>query len=362
MDKFICDLKQYLQPFWKSKRIVNETLMLVGEKDFGVLLYEPKKILSVKNYFLDKNFCDNLDYKIEGKNFIRLSDNIPYWEENEYYTSTFEKYEIGVNEELCARFREKRYLKYDEWDTFTKKQLAISYLHESVWGGPIPQSKKYKFTNIINKLKSREDCKFLFYGDSISTGCNASGTHQGGNTAPYMPPFHMLVCNYLQEKFGSKIDVINTSVGGKNTNWGLENLQERVIKYSPNIVFIAFGMNDPATPRNVYKQMVREMIEKIHKNLPDTEIMLVSSILPNNESDEKWFANQQYFHIELAELENEYSFVGLANVTVMQEYMLKNGKHYRDMTANNINHPNDFGHRLYAQVILTTLLGEDFSL
>ncbi len=62
------------------------------------------------------------------------------------------------------------------------------------------------------------------------------------------------------------------------------------------------------------------------------------------------------------EIEKEYQFVGLANVTVMQEHILKTGKRYRDMTANNINHPNDFGHRLYAQVILATLLGKDFDL
>ncbi|MBR1868256.1 MAG: SGNH/GDSL hydrolase family protein, partial [Clostridia bacterium] len=160
----------------------------------------------------------------------------------------------------------------------------------------------------------------------------------------------------------AEIELVNTSVGGMATKWGLENVDERVIAYAPDIVFIAFGMNDPATPRSVYKNMLKEMIEKIRKSLPSAEIMLVSSILPNNEADEYWCANQRFFHNDMAELEKEYSFVGSADVTVIQEYVLKAGKRYRDMTANNINHPNDFGHRLYAQVILTTLLGEDFNL
>ena len=146
------------------------------------------------------------------------------------------------------------------------------------------------------------------------------------------------------------------------TKWGLDNVDERVISYAPDIVFIAFGMNDPATPREEYRAMVREMIDKVHTALPNAEIMLVSSILPNNEADEYWFANQCVFHEDLAMIEKEYLFVGFANITVMQAYMLEKGKRYRDMTANNINHPNDFAQRLYAQVILAALIGKDFDL
>ena len=46
--------------------------------------------------------------------------------------------------------------------------------------------------------------------------------------------------------------------------------------------------------------------------------------------------------------------VALADVTAVWEMMLKN-KHDLDLTGNGLNHPNDFGHRLYAQVILSIL-------
>ena len=362
MEKFTQDKMEYLKPIWKSKTIVNETLMFVGDKDVGVLLYEPKEILSVRNYFLDTLYQAGVDYAQDGKNIARLNDKIPYWNEEDYYTQTFVQYRIGANKEICARFGGERFLKYGEGDTFTSKQLAVTYTHEDVWGGPIPLDYSEKLANVVGKLKAGQPCKFLFYGDSISTGCNASGTPQGGNTPPYMPPFPNLICDYLQDKYGSKIELINTSVGGMATKWGLDNIDERVISYAPDVVFIAFGMNDPATPREQYRDMVREMIDKVHAALPNSDIMLVSSILPNNESDEWWFANQCIFHEDLAAIEKEYPFVGFANVTVMQAYMLEKGKRYRDMTANNINHPNDFAQRLYAQVILAALIGKDFDL
>lgn len=362
MANFTQDLKTYLKPYWKTQHIENETLMFIGKDDVGVLLFEPEDILSVRDYRLEKEYRNGKDYKIEGRKFFRLNAEIPYWEEDDYYLPTFEKYRIGANKKICEKMGGERFLRYGEGDTFTSKQIAVTYTHSDAWTGPIPQGKSENFSKTLTKLKKGEKCKFLFYGDSISTGCNASGTPQGGNTPPYMPPFPNLICQYLEEKYSTGIELINTSVGGMSTKWGLENVEERVIAYKPDLVFIAFGMNDPATPRPVYKGMVKEMIEKIHMASPETEIMLVSSILPNDESDENWFANQCVFHQDLTELEEDYSFVGSANVTIMQEHILKTGKRYRDMTANNINHPNDFAQRLYAQIMLTTLLGEDFDL
>ena len=34
-------------------------------------------------------------------------------------------------------------------------------------------------------------------------------------------------------------------------------------------------------------------------------------------------------------------------------------KSWHDLTGNGVNHPNDFGHRLYAQVILALLVAPD---
>jgi hypothetical protein len=43
--------------------------------------------------------------------------------------------------------------------------------------------------------------------------------------------------------------------------------------------------------------------------------------------------------------------VALANLTAVWEELLKS-KHDYDLIGNGLNHPNDFGHRLYAQTIL----------
>ncbi len=50
--------------------------------------------------------------------------------------------------------------------------------------------------------------------------------------------------------------------------------------------------------------------------------------------------------------------VALADLTTMWTELLKHKK-FADLTGNNVNHPSDFGHRIYAQVILG-LLSEKF--
>ena len=47
--------------------------------------------------------------------------------------------------------------------------------------------------------------------------------------------------------------------------------------------------------------------------------------------------------------------IALADVSAIWDTLLKT-KHDLDLTGNGLNHPNDFGHRLYAQTILGLLV------
>ena len=152
MAEFLQDRKEYLRPFWKCGKMVNETMMFVGDAA-GTLLFEPEQILSVRNYGLDILYQEGVDYKIEGRKIIRLSDKIPHWKEDEYYMSSFKDLAIGANKEICERFGEKRFLAFGETDTFTKTQIAISYIHNDVWSGPLPKDCNYKFPHTMYALK-----------------------------------------------------------------------------------------------------------------------------------------------------------------------------------------------------------------
>ena len=356
-------LKTWLKPFWYTREVYNETVMFVGENDEAKLLYDAEDIISVTSYGLDVEYKKGEDYKYENGILSRTENSsIPFWNKDEYYLKTPGRYIITVdNEKAGLPDGDVRYLAYGEQDTFTKKQISVTYTHSQEWKGPVPQGKSEKFVKTLEKIKNGEKTRVLFYGDSITTGCNASGLPQGGEISPYTPSFAKMFCDYLGEKYNNdKIELINTAVGGKAVSWGVSEIEDRVLGYSPDIVVIGFGMNDVKTSPDVFKNSTELMVKAIKKKNPDAEIMLIATMLPNYEATSDWNYNQKLFVPKLLELEEKYGFVGVANVTEMHQALFDAGKRYRDVTGNNINHPNDFVVRLYAQVLLKTMLGTDF--
>ena len=125
----------WLKPFWYTREVYNETLMFVGEDDEARLLYDADDIIAVLSYGLDMRYEKDRDYTYENGVFKRTADSaIPYWETDDYYRISPDSYSIGVDKsKLNIELSGDRYLKYGEQDTFTSKQIAVTYTHSAVW-------------------------------------------------------------------------------------------------------------------------------------------------------------------------------------------------------------------------------------
>ena len=344
------DPDAYLSPIWKGKVVYNETLLFLGKEDAAPLLYTPGEIISVRSYDLATEYREGVDYTVENGS-IRLTENttIPYFEESEYYPilpvqgSSFECGKPG-----------KPFILFGEGDTFCSRQVAVTYRTKERWRGATPADASALYPGTLRKLRAGEPLKIVFYGDSITTGANSSGFL---NLAPYADSFPGLVKKWLEKKYGSSVSLVNTAKGGENTQWGIDNAAARVTAYAPDLVVIGFGMNDVALSAQEHEEKMRALIGIVREGNPDAEILLVSPMLPNEEV--LWaYRNQPDFEEKLVQIGAEKG-IGVANVTTMHRAVLER-KRYRDMTGNNVNHPNDFLARIYAQTILRTLVGEDF--
>ena len=351
------DLDTYVLPIWEGDTVYYETAMFMGKTGACELLYTPKKILGVYDYGLQKEYIEGVDFVLEGKVIKRLqSGSMPYANFEDIYSDKPGQYEIVVEKSRCPDYVAGReYMTYGETDTYTKKQFAISYTHDDKWAGKVPQGKATRFSNTRKKLSADKNLNVVFYGDSITTGCNSSGTALGGNVPPYADSFPVMIEKKLHNIYGATVSVRNVAVGGWATVNGLDAFNERVLAESADLMVLAYGMNDRGTPLDNYKEMIADMVCRFKKFNPDGEVVLVAPMLPNVETD--WLKNQPLFAEKLYELEKEYPFVAVADMTQIHWDILATGKRYRDMTGNNINHPNDFIARVYAQVILKTLLG-----
>ena len=111
-------------------------------------------------------------------------------------------------------------------------------------------------------------------------------------------------------------------------------------------------------PPATYRGMIAEMADRYLSANPEGTVLLVSPMNPNTQST--WVGNQSKFEAELEAVAAERDSVAVAPVNTLFTAFETMGKRTRDWLANNINHPNDFGVRAYAQVILKTLAGNDF--
>jgi len=136
--------------------------------------------------------------------------------------------------------------------------------------------------------------------------------------------------------------------------WGMTQV-DKVVAAKPDLVILAFGMNDSAGRSAAsYKENIAWTIAAIREKVPECEFILVATMLGNR--DWTRLKQEAFGEYRAALVDLARPGVAIADLTTIWEGFLER-KHDWDQTGNGVNHPNDFGHRVYAQVI-TTLLGD----
>lgn len=355
-------LSAWLQPVWYTREVYDETVVFIGEESSANLLYEPKGSITVRDYQLGVTYVEGRDYTVEGKTITRVAGGqLPYFAVDDYFLVNPGAVSIGVNASRCEfDFDENRYLYYGEGTSLTKNHVCVSYRTDESWTETMPAGQTDRTANFINRVKSEKSGTIMYYGDSITVGCNASGTSYGGNINPYLPSWPNLVAAWLEQAYGAEITVLNKAVGGWQVSNGFANFNQDILPSAGEIdlLVLAFGMNDSFTSTANYFDMTAEMTDRYLEANPGGTVLLVSPMNPNTQST--WVGNQTVFESELNAIAATRESVAVAPVNTVFTAFESRGKRTRDWLANNINHPNDFGVRTYAQVLLKTLAGNDF--
>ena len=348
-------LDDYLIPFTQTDTIINEIILPIkdgDEKPFAQLLFSPEKILSIKDVYLEKEYYIGENWIINGRKII-LPDNskIPYLKDSELHSINEKK---GMS--LPSK-KEDHFVLFSEGNLFPSYQLSVTYIPnriDSSFSFPKTMVKKNNgnLNKTISKLEKGQSIKILFYGNSIEVGGNSSGFK---NVKPYMPNWTQLVVHNLRKKFHSTITYKNQSVGGKTANWGLKNADDLVASENPDLVVIAFGMNDGTQKVPVFDfiNQIKGIMKIVNLKNPDCDFILVSPMLANPLSVHSQI--QEDYRYPLWELSQDG--VAIADITVWHKWLLKH-KFYQDMTGNNINHPNDYLARWYAHIVSEILIPE----
>jgi lysophospholipase L1-like esterase len=192
--------------------------------------------------------------------------------------------------------------------------------------------------------------KIVMLGDSISTGADASALSK---LAPNQLGYPDLVASGIESRFGVKATLKNISVGGMDSAWGAKQTG-KVIEEKPDLLLVAFGMNDASGRRNPedFIKFTRAIYEPVRAALPECAVILISSMTANSEWTHAAPDLYPVYSAELAKL--VAPSVAFADVTTTWSAIVDRKKHM-DLSGNGLNHPNDYGHRIYSEVILAVI-------
>ena len=377
------DLEDMMQSIFSGNFIQNETVMFLDKGEEKSLLFKADEIISVTSYDERKTYTEGVDYElVDGKIKCLEGGSIPCITAKKYW---------GADSSSLLQTKnpdgKSVYTYWGEATAMTTWQVKVNYTHSEAWEGFMQPSEVRTLKSFVDKLKNGDDVTIIFYGDSITYGANASFLVGGGTN---QLPYTMLFTKALADLFGYNvhfvatnnlsgtarvpgdyetgatptITYINPSVGGWTSNDGLSKydtyIKPYIEQYGCDLFMLAFGMNDGgSTAKNVYSTQKR-ILDKVLAQAPETSLLLMATMVPNPDATNGWYGSQAKQEAALIDGAAKYVENGVPCAVVRMgstSLAILEHKNFRDYTGNNINHPNDFFSRVYAQTLLQCVIG-----
>jgi acyl-CoA thioesterase-1 len=318
------------------ERQTGESVILVAEEPanlaFAPLLSEPITVRSTYRDGLPQtiHYQPGHDYVLNASGEIRRTpgSRIPDFGTNILYG--------------------KEDFRHDQFPGFGNGRffVYVNYAHRQYWERPCAKAEfgVAQLPKARQKLRAGATLRIVAFGDSITAGGDAS--------EPSLIFWERWAAALRIKYPRARIETTNGATGGDATMQGLQRLEEKVLRQKPDLVLIGFGMNDHnregyGVPLDSFAANLRTMIACIRAST-DAEIVLFSAFPPNP----KWHFGSHNMAAYADATERVAREEHCAYADVYHFWMSQAArKKPEDLLANNINHPNDYGHWIYLEAL-----------
>lgn len=225
--------------------------------------------------------------------------------------------------------------------------------------------------NIREKLMLNSDglyehgpINIVIFGDSVSHGCLT-------DTIDY----ENVYWNLLKKRMNAfrdymPVNMINASIGGTTAKRSLARFEKQVLKHEPDLVIVAFGLNDVNYPLEEYLDALRQIFSGCQAS--GSEVIFLTPNMLNTYvaegTDPKYleYAKKTAAHQNSGRMDQYiYAAMELAkemDVPVCDCYSqwkeLAKTQDTTQLLINRINHPCSEMHKLFADSLYEMLIGE----
>jgi lysophospholipase L1-like esterase len=205
-------------------------------------------------------------------------------------------------------------------------------------------------------------------GDSVTAGA-------GPEDRVYIDEvYHARLKVMLEQRYpGCAFQVINVAEGGETATGGLDRFDKAVVPHRHDLLIVAYGLNDAATGSTEgiaqYRLAIESFIARSRETSDADILLLTPNMMPLYATDripERWkHVTESFIQIQkngvLAAYADCLKTVGVeqgvavADVYAAWQKLAALGTDTTLMLVNGLNHPDEAGHRLAAQVIMQVM-------
>ncbi|MBL8204495.1 MAG: SGNH/GDSL hydrolase family protein [Blastocatellia bacterium] len=185
----------------------------------------------------------------------------------------------------------------------------------------------------FDKLRAGKQVTVAYIGGSISQGVGASDVNKTS--------YRALVNNWFRNRFpNSKINELNATVSGTTSLYAAIRARREIVEYKPDLVFLEFAVSDSSEPEEAVKKSIEGIVRQLLAVSQPPEIVMVYAPNANQTTAINWHEKiAEYYHLPKINLE---------------ELLATNNNSLATLSKDGV-HPNDEGHKLYANHIIAYL-------
>lgn len=184
----------------------------------------------------------------------------------------------------------------------------------------------------------------VFHGHSVPAGYFVTPDVKTFSSYPIL--VHMALNNRYPL---SVLNVMNTAIGGENSEKGARRFKEDVLKKNPDIIFIDYALNDRGMGLDKAKTNWEKMIRSAMKR--KIRIFLLTPTPDKREDITSADAVLEKHAQQIRQLAKKYQIALIDSYALFKKEIDKGVK--LDELMSQVNHPNREGHMLVANEILT---------
>lgn len=185
------------------------------------------------------------------------------------------------------------------------------------------------------KAERGEEITVGFLGGSITQGCLSSVPETC---------YAYLVYEWWKKSFPkATVNYVNAGIGGTPSNFGVARVDDDLLRFKPDFSIVEFSVNDENN--NYYMETYEGLVRHILSDGSDTGLMLVSNVKYDDMSsaEDRHLVIGKYYDLPHVSMKHSvYTEVASGNIPI------------REISQDDL-HPNDAGHELLAELIITML-------